>query len=118
MGYENFSAVFRKGLTIRIHSCKSTLVIDEIQAQEPLSLSLWPRQRIFPFDPEMEGAGEPESEAGQAYFLVQDRGNVHVADSERIEGNEDNDSVVIEVRWRVWLVLPSLSAGERSVRVR
>ena len=64
----------------------------------------------------------PEQELGEdrAYFLVQDLGSVDKAGAAEDDGRSDESLEVASgplVLWRIWLRLPPLSAGERSVRV-
>ena len=98
--------------------------MDGVRAPTPLPLSAWPRRRLFPADPDLPAAGAADVGAeGLAYYLVEadsdgrggDSGD-GAGDGGRSAGGGDGDGDAAV--WRVWLRLPPMEAGERTVRVR
>ena len=85
--------------------CRSVLTVDGERRKEPLSLARWPRHRLFPSDP-----AEGPAAGDAAHLLVQDGRRVG-GESAQGAGGDGAD-------WTVWLRLPPLAAGRRSVRVR
>ncbi len=101
--------------------CRASLFVDNERMDEPLPLTEWPRHRIFPADPETDGERRMDGNPRQAYFYVQD-GDCGRSESGGAcgvaEGRESGAGAGDGMVWTIWLWLPPLSSGQRSVRVR